>query len=132
MGILHFYGKASFRITSNYSCVNSLLRVSYISTVRKNLHAGWKAVCQFPSTGILHFYHRKHKHDTNSRGCVNSLLRVSYISTVILFLLFEISICVNSLLRVSYISTLIRYYVNDKAVMCQFPSTGILHFYGRG
>ncbi len=106
-GILHFYSSDISNEAIKRVCVNSLLRVSCISTVPKDVAGIVIGKCQFPSTGILHFYsngspvikekainvsipfygylaflHSKTNFDSVKTACVNSLLRVSCISTV--------------------------------------------------
>ena len=103
-GILHFYGIAIFVI---------ILK---------------KEMCQFPSTGILHFY-----------GTITGIFRSSSIVSIPFYgypaflpggnFKKKPMWCVNSLLRVSCISTRPIYPKDFLCTLCQFPSTGILHFY---
>ena len=129
-GILHFYDKVEDKAEDKVEGVNSLLRVSCIST--KGIWAdintlGW---CQFPSTGILHFYYSYFIARKYGRRCVNSLLRVSCISTYdtlkIDYKMFKVSIPFYGYL--AFLLTPEGKFSSTRRV-CQFPSTGILHFY---
>ncbi len=56
-GIFHFYFYGYDKLWETVGSVNSLLRVSFISTLsQRTKRRTTILLCQFPSTGIFHFY----------------------------------------------------------------------------
>ena len=87
--------------------------------------------CQFPQTGITHFYLVLSYQRTAKKGCVNSLKRVSLISTQFCCRRGRCDRLV-SIPSNGYHSFLHPGQILDatKKDGCQFPQTGITHFYG--
>ena len=80
-------------------CVNSLYRVSFISTDTGENPSDKGVGVSIPLSGILHFYNAGTLRQIWCRS-VNSLYRVSIISTSVLIIVLELAIpCVNSLYR---------------------------------
>ena len=67
---------------SSKGCVNSLIRVTSISTSLPLGDTKKQIKCQFPYSGNFHFYALNKEYGENPYECVNSLIRVTSISTV--------------------------------------------------
>ena len=88
-----------------------------------------------PFNGLTSFLHELQKaiKALTLKGCVNALQRAYIISTDVMpFMLNSMTNCVNALQRAYIISTTATATANmTTPQVCQCPSTGLHHFYGK-